>query len=346
MSPRTATPPTLRLRPPSPTDAPTLPGAQTLPGAPTLARLLELTGVAPAALAMTALALTPLASPTPAAAQSSADDAATEPPAAHTATADVAAVQDTAARASPGVSDWRFPVGERAVYDVSVALGSVRAPRPLGEARLTVEARDTVDGTAAYRTSLEVEGGIPLVYRMDDRQVSWIAPDPIRSLRYEERLREGSYRRDRIYRLDQERGTYTRRDLKDGEWRPVEGETDVPMPPEALDEISFLYLVRTLSLEPGRSYSFERYFEEEGNPVELEVLRREQVRVPAGRFETVVVRPRIQAGGLFGEEGRAEVYLSDDDRRIIVKIESRMKAGRADFVLTDYSPGDAPDGDA
>lgn len=282
---------------------------------PTLARLLELTGVAVATLA-----LTTLASATPLAAQFSAKDAAG--------------------------SDWRFPVGERAVYDVSVALGSVRAPRPLGEARLTVEARDTVDGTAAYRTSLEVEGGIPLVYRMDDRQVSWIAPDPIRSLRYEERLREGSYRRDRIYRLDQERGTYTRQDLKDGEWRPVEEETDVPMPPEALDEISFLYLVRTLSLEPGRSYSFERYFEEEGNPVELEVLRREEVRVPAGRFETVVVRPRIQAGGLFGEEGRAEVYLSDDDRRIIVKIESRMKAGRADFVLTDYSPGDAPDGDA
>lgn len=297
--------------------------------------------LASTALALTALALTALASPTPAAAQTSADDAADDDTAAGTAVG-----RDTTARASSAGSDWRFPVGERAVYDVSVALGSVRAPRPLGEARLTVEARDTVDGTAAYRTSLEVEGGIPLVYRMDDRQVSWIAPDPIRSLRYEERLREGSYRRDRIYRLDQQRGTYTRRDLKDGEWRPVEGETDVPMPPQALDEISFLYLVRTLSLEPGRSYSFERYFEADGNPVELEVLRREEIRVPAGRFETVVVRPRIQAGGLFGEEGRAEVYLSDDDRRIVVKIESRMKAGRADFVLTDYRPGGAPDGDA
>lgn len=318
MTPRTAA--SLPLRPPSPT------------GVPKPTAVLTLAGL---------LALAATAVPTPAAAQSTAGDAAAGDTA-----GDPAADRDTAARASSAASDWRFPVGERAVYDVSVALGSVRAPRPLGEARLTVEARDTVDGTPAYRTSLEVEGGIPLVYRMDDRQVSWIAPDPIRSLRYEERLREGSYRRDRIYRLDQERGTYTRQDLKDGEWRPVQEETDVPMPREALDEISFLYLVRTLSLEPGRSYSFERYFEEEGNPVELEVLRREEVRVPAGRFETVVVRPRIQAGGLFGEEGRAEVYLSDDDRRIVVKIESRMKAGRADFVLTDYRPGDEPDGDA
>ena len=237
---------------------------------------------------------------------------------------------------------WSFPVGERSVYDVRVALGRVRAPRPLGEARLTVEARDTVDGTPTYRTSLEVEGGIPLVYSMDDRQVSWIATDPIRSLRYEERLREGSYRRDRYYRLDQDERAYTRYDLRDGDWRPDEGKTDVPMPEDALDEISFLYLVRTLPLEPGRTFRFERYFEEDGNPVELEVLRRERVRVPAGRFETVVVRPTIRAGGLFGEEGRAEVYLTDDDRRVVVKIESRMKAGRANFLLTDYRAGTAP----
>lgn len=242
----------------------------------------------------------------------------------------------------PDTADWAFGVGERAVYDVSVALGSVRAPRPLGEARLAVEARDTVDGTPVYRASLEVEGGIPLVYRMDDRQVSWIATDPIRSLRYEERLREGSYRRDRVYRLDQEAGTYTRYDLVDGEWSPVEDRTDVPMPGDALDEVSFLYLVRSLPLEPGESWTLERYFEEDGNPVELEVLGRETVRVPAGRFETVVVRPSIRAGGLFGEEGRARVYLSDDDRRIVVKIESRMKAGRANFVLTDYRPGERP----
>ena len=255
------------------------------------------------------------------------------------------AAQTAAGQAARGgdASAWSFGVGEQAVYDVTVALGSVRAPRPLGQARLTVEARDTLDGTPAYRASLEVEGGIPLVYRMDDRQVSWIGTDPLRTLRYEEHLRQGSYRRDRVYRMDQARGTYTRYDSVEGEWRPVEKESGVAMPEAALDEISFLYLVRTLPLEPGRSWTFERFFEEDGNPVRLEVVRREEIRVPAGRFETVVVRPTIRAGGLFGEEGRAEVWISDDDRRVVVKIESSMKAGRANFVLTGYRPGDRPE---
>jgi hypothetical protein len=243
------------------------------------------------------------------------------------------------ALAEPG---WTFPVGEEATYRVDVALGPVGTPRPVGEARLRVEARDTVGGRPAYRTSLELEARIPLIYRMDNRQVSWIAPDPFRTLMYEERLREGDHRRHRRYRLDQEEGTYTRFDRGDGGWRAVEGWTGVSMPPRALDEVAFLYLVRALSLEPGRTYRLTRHFEEDGNPVILEVLRRETVRVPAGRFETVVVRPVIRTSGLFSRGGRAEVFVTDDRRRLIVEIRSRMKMGRVHFRLESYSPGATP----
>lgn len=242
--------------------------------------------------------------------------------------------------------EWRFPVGERAVYDVTVQLGRFRSPRAVGEAALAVEDTGRVEGVLAYRTALEIEGGIPWVYRIDDRQVSWIAPDPIRSLRFEERLRQGDYRRDRRYRLDQRAGTYTRYDLdgSSGEYRPVKGEEDVPMPENALDEVSFLYFTRTLPLEVGETYRFRRFFEEDGNPVVLEVLRRERIRVPAGRFSTVVVRPTIRASGLFSREGEAEVYLSDDPRRVIVQIRSSMAAGRINLHLKEYRPGPAGSG--
>jgi hypothetical protein len=111
------------------------------------------------------------------------------------------------------------------------------------------------------------------------------------------------------------------------------------MPEDAMDEVAFLYFVRTLPLEVGEVRRFERMFEADDNPVVLEVLRRETVRVPAGTFETVVVRPVIRADGLFSREGRAEVHLTDDDRRLVVRIESRMKAGRVDLSLEEYRPG-------
>ena len=46
--------------------------------------------------------------------------------------------------------------------------------------------------------------------------------------------------------------------------------------------------------------------------------------MPAGTFETIVVRPIIRARGLLGEGGEAEIYLTDDDRRLLVRLSSRV----------------------
>lgn len=229
---------------------------------------------------------------------------------------------------------WRFPVGEEAVYDVT--FGRVR----VGESTLSVAALDTIRSEPVYRIRFTVQGG-PFFYKVDDRQHTWVAPDPVRSLRFEQRLRQGDYERDHRYELDQAAGTYSLLtwDEEAGEWTPAEERTDVPMPPAALDEISFLYLVRLLPLEVGRTYRFERYFEEEGNPVILQVLRKQEVRVPAGTFRTVVVRPIIQTDGLFAEGGEAEVYISDDAERRIVQLRSSMKVGSLNMYLKDYEPG-------
>ncbi|MFQ5680190.1 MAG: DUF3108 domain-containing protein [Gemmatimonadota bacterium] len=234
----------------------------------------------------------------------------------------------------PGDLPWRFPVGERAEYVVT--FGPVRVGRGI----LRVEAIDTVGVRPAYRVAFELRGGT-FFYRVDDRSVSWVAPEPIRSLRFEQRVREGSYRRHRRYTLNHEAGTYMREDW-DGarqRFRAVPVDSFPRMPPAALDEISYLYLVRALPLEVGRTYEFARYFQPDGNPVVLEVLRRETVRVPAGRFRTIVVRPVIRTGGLFAEEGRAEVHLSDDERRVVVLLRTRMRAGEMNLYLRKYDPG-------
>lgn len=241
----------------------------------------------------------------------------------------------TAGASTSGFAErWPFPVGERAVYDVTI--GPVRVGRGL----LEVEAVDTVRGTPAYRLAFEIEGG-PFFYKVDDRTVSWLATDPYRSVRFEQVLHEGGYRRHRRYELDHEARTSTREDWNEdlGAYRPHATERDVPIPPGALDEISYLFLIRTLPLEVGRTYSFDDYFEEDGNPVVIRVLRRERVRVRAGTFETVVVRPIIRTAGIFGEAGAGELYITDDERRLIVMLKSRMKMGELALYLREFDTG-------
>jgi len=241
----------------------------------------------------------------------------------------------TAGGFSAGFAEpWPFEVGERAEYDVT--FGPVRVGRGL----LAVEAVDTVRGTPAYRLAFEIEGG-PFFYKIDDRTVSWLATDPYRSLRFEQILKEGGYERHRRYELDHEAATSTREDWDEelGEYRPHATERDVPIPAGALDEISYLYLIRTLPLEVGRTYSFDDYFEDDGNPVVIRVLRRERVRLRAGTFETIVVQPVIQTEGIFGEGGEGEVYISDDERRLVVMIKSRKWAGELTMYLRDFDSG-------
>lgn len=227
-----------------------------------------------------------------------------------------------------------FRIGDEAEY--SMLLG----PVSFGRMYLRVEAQDTIRSTPAYRLTMEMKGGVPL-YRVDDRTVSWLATEPYRSLRFEEVLRQGSYRRHRRWELDHESLTATREDWNEeaGAYRPHRRQRDLPMPPGALDEISYLFLIRALPLEVGRTYEFNRHFEEDGNPVIVEVLRRERIRVPAGTFETIVVRPIIQTDGLFAEDGEAEVFISDDDRRLVVQIKSRMRRGAVNMYLRDFASG-------
>lgn len=228
---------------------------------------------------------------------------------------------------------WRFPVGERMEY--SVTWGGIR----FGTGSLEVEAIDTVASREAYRVGFEIAGGPPF-YRVETRMASWIRPDPFLSLRFEQRQREGDYRRNRRIEFDPEALAYTRYDLKDGEWRPHPQEIGVPIPENVLDEVSYLYFARLLPLEPGIRYEFDRYWKEEGNPVVVEVLRREEIRVPAGKFRTLVLRPEIRTSGIFREGGEAELYLTDDERRIPVRVTTAMAIGSGSFYLTGYEPGE------
>jgi hypothetical protein len=231
------------------------------------------------------------------------------------------------------VQAWRFPVGER--MEFSVNWGRVR----LGEGSIEVEAIDSIDDRETYRVAMEAWGGPPF-YRVQDRQVSWIRPQPLSSVRFEQRLSEGSYKRDTRYSFDLDGMTYDRHDIVDGEWRARNEETAVPILEGALDDVSFLFFARLLPLEVGQRYEFDRYFKESGNPVVIEVLRREEIRVPAGTFQTIVVRPIIQTGGAFGDDGEAELYLTDDDRRLIVRLKTSMAVGSGNLFLTGYEPGE------
>lgn len=239
------------------------------------------------------------------------------------------AAQDTVAVVADSalVAPQRVPweVGERLEYDVR--FGRFRA----GSGRMEVRNVETVRGRPAYHIFFEVRGGIPL-FRIHDVFQSWMDTTTLASLRFHQDQDEGPKERRRRYEIYPDRRIYT---------ESAAGEAD-PQPSVArpVDDGSFLYFLRTVPLEVGRTYTFDNYFRPDRNPVTLRVLRRERITVPAGTFDAIVIQPTVKTrSGIFGEDGRAEVWLSDDAERVVLQLKSSLSIGSLNLYLRSHRRG-------
>ena len=238
------------------------------------------------------------------------------------------AAQDSVAVVpAEAVAEQRVPweVGERLEYDVR--FGRFRA----GSGVMEVRSIEQVRGRPAYHMLFEVKGGIPL-FRIHDVFQSWMDTTTLASLRFHQDQDEGPKERRRRYEIYPSRRIFTESSHGDP--------TEHPSVSSPVDDGGFLYFLRTVPLEVGRTYTFNNYFRPDRNPVTLRVLRRERVRVPAGTFDAIVVQPTVKTrSGIFGEDGKAEVWLSDDHERVVLQLKSSLSIGSLNLYLKSHRRG-------
>jgi hypothetical protein len=220
-----------------------------------------------------------------------------------------------------------FGVGERTEYEVR--FGRLK----VGNAHMEVVALEHLRGRPAWHTAFWVQGG-NFLYRVNDVYESWIDAKTLSSLRFVQELEEGGKNTTRKFEIYPERAVFIQTNKK--EWKE---EKSVSNP---LDDGSFLYFIRTIPLVVGQTYDFNRYFRPDRNPVRIKVLRKERIRVPAGAFDAIVLQPVIKTRGIFSENGHAEIWLSDDDRRIMLQLKSRLSFGSLNLFLKSYYPSPNP----
>ncbi len=216
-----------------------------------------------------------------------------------------------------------FGPGETATYQVKFGFLSV------GEGRMSVAGVERVRGNQAYRIDWTIQGGIPGA-RVNDRWQSWLDVSDLYSHRYHTDLNEVRYKAVRHWEFFPDEMTWLREDS---------GETGELASATPLDDVAFVYYVRTLPLEVGDVYTLPFYFRESGNPVVVRVLRKDRVEVPAGTFNTIVVQPIIRTRGLFSEGGQAELHFTDDHRRILVSLRSKVSFGSLSLHLRSLEEG-------
>lgn len=222
----------------------------------------------------------------------------------------------------------RFRVGETLVYDARYGIFTV------GRAMLHVAGIDTIHGTPALHVVFVLQGSVPL-YRLHDRMDSWFGVEDFASRRFVQDFHEGGSDRYTAYEILPDSGYYLERSTTDGD--PLDANERHATSAAPLDDLAFFYFIRASELAVGQRYEFERYFRPDRNPVVLNVLARDTLDVPAGSFASIVLQPIIQGRGILAESREPRMWISDDDRRLVVQLKSKFSFGTITLRLKEIT---------
>ncbi|MEX2090029.1 MAG: DUF3108 domain-containing protein [Bacteroidota bacterium] len=222
------------------------------------------------------------------------------------------------------VPQTAFRAGERLVFDVGYSFITA------GEAVMSIPKMDTAFGRECYQVLFTVHStpSFSWIYKVDDRYETILDKKGIFPWRFSQRVREGKYSRDYDAVLDQVNHV------------AITGGGTFPIPPYIQDVVSAFYFVRTMdfsSSRPGERTILYNFTKDTSYTLAVKFLGRQQIKVDAGTFRCVIVEPLIQEGGLFKSEGRVIIWLTDDERKIPVKVSTKVVVGSIDAELREYS---------
>ena len=215
-----------------------------------------------------------------------------------------------------------FAVGERLTFRARVAhIGTV------GRGTMWVEGPVDVRGHSTYLLRFDFRAGVGPVKAVDQTE-SWLDPRTMTALRFHKHERHPlSKHSERVELFPETR-----------QWAADDGRRGESPTAEPLDELSFMYFIRTLPLAADSTYRFDRHFEAGRNPVSVRVVGREMVTTPAGEFRTIALEMRVKDPRRYRGEGTIKINLSDDAQRLPVRIESTMPiVGNAVLTLDSFS---------
>ncbi|MGH7584085.1 MAG: DUF3108 domain-containing protein [Gemmatimonadales bacterium] len=218
-----------------------------------------------------------------------------------------------------------FHVGETLEYSGSYHL---LFPISIGHAAtLSVAAIDTVRGRPCWKFSFVTDVSVPLFHNHSEL-TSWTTTDGFVSLRFVHLVDESHYSRHDDYRIYPDSGM----------WRNRRDNSTHDTPSAPLDDIAFIYYLRlpTTPLQLGRNYRLDRYYRADRNPVIINVVGREACDLPDDARSTCrVLNPVVDdpPHGMFMARENARLWITDDGRRLPV----RIKSGHVTLTLSKIS---------
>ena len=226
-----------------------------------------------------------------------------------------------AAQVYPPSPSYHFPNGQTYVYSVEWHMFNA------GIARVIIDNTGTQQRVTAIADSL---GVVNLMYTVHDRWESYFDPHTFCSQKIVKHAEEGKRRRDSDVQFEYGRRKVVRtdKDLKTGESKRTEND----IPACVTDVVTGFYYLASQPLSLGSSYTFPINDAGKTTDVTAQVETTEQVKVPAGNYQTL----RVAAQPISGPwKGKATVaaWFTNDANHVPVQMRAKLGWGTLLFRL-------------
>jgi hypothetical protein len=225
------------------------------------------------------------------------------------------------ARVVPPPPNYSFPNGLTYVFEVEWHLFNA------GTARL---AMGLDGGQERVTATADSAGVVNALYKTHDRFEAVFDPRTFCSQRVSKNTQEGSHSRQTEIHFDYSRSksVLDEKNLKTGEQKHVEND----LPACVTDVVSGFYYLASLPLQTGNTNTFPMNDGSKTTEVRARIEAREQVKVPAGTFQTVRVKAEAISGALQGK-GTVWAWFTDDANHTPVQMRSKLGWGTLLFRL-------------
>jgi hypothetical protein len=218
-----------------------------------------------------------------------------------------------------------FMDGEKLTFSVKYGL--------ISAAEATLEAKTaSYNGTPVWSLSTKARTYpfFDKVFKVRDKVESWWDKDTLLPYKFSKNLQEGKYRQHRVHVYDHTRGSssYQRWDFK----KNVYDISEMDIPDNTQDILSAFYSVRNAQLSVGNPISVNIVADGRSMPTQIIIHRKEKLKTIFGEKECLVIEPKLKGEAVFKQSGRILIWLTNDEYKIPVRLESKITIGS--FVAT------------
>ena len=219
------------------------------------------------------------------------------------------------------IAETPFKVGESLKYSADFNLIRV------GQAELNVIGLEKMNDLETYHVtfSANTSGLADQLFKIRDQIDIWIDKKDFFTHRLIKNINEGNYTNKVDVKFDYQKSI------------AKTGTKEVPINFKARDSFSMFYYLRTIPLKKNEIMSFSSF---EGKRIvhyNLQMTGTEIVRTNLGTFNCKVIRPYREGKNLFKNQGDMQIWISDDSKRLPIKIQIKMKFGSMTLLLKNVS---------